>query len=101
MNVDLIDVEIAALIDWHISQKRQAVTEEKYGDAEGHRLRAFQLAQIAHPPDSSPPPAVIEIDAAQWCNQPHPQAPHLKCKLKVGHSDQHTAGTGVLWETSR
>ena len=46
MKVNLQDYELRALIDWHLVQKREAADDEEYVQAEDHRKRALELAQL-------------------------------------------------------
>ena len=47
MLIDLKEYELQALIDWHIAQKRAMADDEEFIEAEDHRKRALELAQIA------------------------------------------------------
>jgi hypothetical protein len=54
LQVKLERYEIEALVDWHIERKRNAADKEEYTDAEWHRKRAKELAEIHAQPMPGP-----------------------------------------------
>lgn len=44
-------LELTALIDWHIREKRNSIDDEEFTNAEYHRNRALVLMQIREEAD--------------------------------------------------